>query len=84
MAATSMGLQQMNRQKSSVLKNALPDAAGAAQSLSTDEIKAEVKRIVPPFTSDSYKGAQGVLGILGGCVEYTGAPYFTAMACLKV
>lgn len=35
-------------------------------------------------TADSYKGQSGKVGVMGGCREYTGAPYFAAMSALRV
>jgi ATP-dependent NAD(P)H-hydrate dehydratase len=32
---------------------------------------------------DLYKGATGRLAVVGGSAEYTGAPYFAAMAALR-
>ena len=43
-----------------------------------------VKNIVPPMTSSHHKGQCGRIGILGGCKEYTGAPYFAGISALKV
>ncbi|XP_043928598.1 ATP-dependent (S)-NAD(P)H-hydrate dehydratase isoform X2 [Protopterus annectens] len=43
-----------------------------------------VRNIVPPLTPEKYKGQDGKIGIIGGCQEYTGAPYFAAIAALKV
>lgn len=42
--------------------------------------------IVTPVccTADSYKGQSGKVGVIGGCREYTGAPYFAAMSALRV
>ncbi|XP_066562271.1 ATP-dependent (S)-NAD(P)H-hydrate dehydratase isoform X1 [Amia ocellicauda] len=42
-----------------------------------------VKNIVPPLTSKKHKGQDGRIGIIGGCQEYTGAPYFAAISALK-
>lgn len=36
----------------------------------------------PP--ADKYKGQAGKIAVVGGCREYTGAPFFAAMAALKV
>merc|ERR1719454_1286407 len=44
----------------------------------------EVVKTVPPLTFDSYKGQAGRIGIIGGCEEYTGAPFFAAISALKV
>jgi ATP-dependent NAD(P)H-hydrate dehydratase len=38
-------------------------------------------RAAPSMTESSYKGAQGGrVCVLGGCANYTGAPYFAAFA----
>ncbi|KAG2492620.1 hypothetical protein HYH03_009036 [Edaphochlamys debaryana] len=50
----------------------------------SDEIRSEVRRIVPTLTEDRYKGQSGKIAVLGGCTEYTGAPYFAAFAALAV
>ena len=36
-----------------------------------------------PLSSDSHKGSSGRIGVLGGCAQYTGAPYYAAMSSLK-
>ncbi|XP_054575940.1 ATP-dependent (S)-NAD(P)H-hydrate dehydratase isoform X3 [Eptesicus fuscus] len=43
-----------------------------------------VKNIIPPLTTKKHKGQNGRIGIVGGCQEYTGAPYFAAISALKV
>ncbi|XP_042786159.1 ATP-dependent (S)-NAD(P)H-hydrate dehydratase isoform X2 [Panthera leo] len=43
-----------------------------------------VRNIIPPLTTKKHKGQDGRIGIVGGCQEYTGAPYFTAISALKV
>uniref|UniRef100_F6R5B7 ATP-dependent (S)-NAD(P)H-hydrate dehydratase n=1 Tax=Monodelphis domestica TaxID=13616 RepID=F6R5B7_MONDO len=43
-----------------------------------------VRNIIPPLTSKKHKGQDGRIGIIGGCQEYTGAPYFAAISALKV
>ncbi|KAK2839925.1 hypothetical protein Q5P01_013665 [Channa striata] len=49
-----------------------------------DDVLSLVKSIVPPLTSKKHKGQDGRIGIIGGCQEYTGAPYFAAISALKV
>ncbi|KAK0145997.1 ATP-dependent (S)-NAD(P)H-hydrate dehydratase [Merluccius polli] len=49
-----------------------------------EEALSLMKTIVPALTSKKHKGQDGRIGILGGCQEYTGAPYFAAIAALKV
>ncbi|KAK1167960.1 ATP-dependent (S)-NAD(P)H-hydrate dehydratase-like isoform X1 [Acipenser oxyrinchus oxyrinchus] len=43
-----------------------------------------VRNIIPPLNSKKHKGQDGRVGIIGGCQEYTGAPYFAAVSALKV
>lgn len=49
-----------------------------------DGILALVKSTIPPLTSKKHKGQDGRIGIIGGCQDYTGAPYFAAISALKV
>nr|ADI46920.1 MTM0417 [Volvox carteri f. nagariensis] len=50
----------------------------------SDEIRSEVRRIVPTLTDDRFKGQSGKVAVLGGCFEYTGPPYFASVAALAV
>ncbi|XP_075446819.1 ATP-dependent (S)-NAD(P)H-hydrate dehydratase isoform X2 [Ascaphus truei] len=43
-----------------------------------------VRNVIPPLVSKKHKGQDGKIGIVGGCQEYTGAPYFAAISALKV
>ncbi|XP_053419503.1 ATP-dependent (S)-NAD(P)H-hydrate dehydratase isoform X2 [Nycticebus coucang] len=43
-----------------------------------------VRNIIPPLSAKKHKGQDGRIGIVGGCQEYTGAPYFAAISALKV
>ncbi|XP_054831084.1 ATP-dependent (S)-NAD(P)H-hydrate dehydratase isoform X2 [Eublepharis macularius] len=43
-----------------------------------------VRNVIPPLTAKKHKGQDGRIGIVGGCQEYTGAPYFAAISALKV
>uniref|UniRef100_A0A6I8P9K4 ATP-dependent NAD(P)H-hydrate dehydratase n=1 Tax=Ornithorhynchus anatinus TaxID=9258 RepID=A0A6I8P9K4_ORNAN len=42
-----------------------------------------VRNVIPPLTTKKHKGQDGRIGIVGGCQEYTGAPYFAAISALK-
>jgi len=42
-----------------------------------------VTELVPSFKTPRYKGQHGKVLIIGGSFEYTGAPYYAAMAALK-
>lgn len=43
-----------------------------------------VKSCIPLLTSEKHKGQAGRIGIIGGSLEYTGAPYFSGISALKV
>ncbi|XP_005110931.1 ATP-dependent (S)-NAD(P)H-hydrate dehydratase [Aplysia californica] len=43
-----------------------------------------VKSIIPELHHGMHKGQAGRVAIVGGCKEYTGAPYFAAISALKV
>jgi len=42
-----------------------------------------VQQIVSKLTATGHKGSAGKIGVLGGSVEYTGAPYYAAVSALK-
>ncbi|KPJ08889.1 Carbohydrate kinase domain-containing protein [Papilio machaon] len=44
----------------------------------------KVKSCIPPLDGNSHKGQAGRIGIIGGSLEYTGAPYFAGISALKV
>ncbi|KPJ03717.1 Carbohydrate kinase domain-containing protein [Papilio xuthus] len=44
----------------------------------------KVKSYIPPLDGSSHKGQAGRIGIIGGSLEYTGAPYFAGISALKV
>lgn len=43
-----------------------------------------MRHLLPEMGADRHKGDAGRIGVLGGCREYTGAPYFAAISALKV
>ncbi|DBB02509.1 hypothetical protein WJX82_002911 [Trebouxia sp. C0006] len=40
--------------------------------------------VVPQLSSELSKGMSGKVATIGGCREYTGAPYFASITCLRV
>ncbi|KAJ6024894.1 YjeF C-terminal domain carbohydrate kinase-related protein [Penicillium herquei] len=44
----------------------------------------KVRKIVPPMLESFHKGQLGRVAVIGGCVDYTGAPYFSAIASAKL
>ncbi|XP_053603399.1 ATP-dependent (S)-NAD(P)H-hydrate dehydratase [Plodia interpunctella] len=43
-----------------------------------------VKSCIPSLDANKHKGQAGRIGIVGGSLEYTGAPYFAGISALKV
>ena len=48
------------------------------------EISKDIFKIFPELTPDKKKGENGVIGVIGGSYEYTGAPYYAAISALKM
>jgi len=44
----------------------------------------EVATLIAPLSLDKYKGQSGKIAVVGGCKEYTGAPYFASYSALKI
>lgn len=42
-----------------------------------------LKKIIPKLNPKNKKGANGVTAVIGGSLEYTGAPYYSAISSLK-
>ncbi|KAK0734461.1 carbohydrate kinase [Lasiosphaeria miniovina] len=53
-------------------------------SAATKEMLARVQRMVPPMLEKFHKGQLGRVGVIGGSEDYTGAPYFSAMASARL
>jgi ATP-dependent NAD(P)H-hydrate dehydratase len=56
----------------------------AAPLLLGDGADCLTRRNARPTAAASHKGEHGRVAILGGCREYTGAPYFAAISAVKV
>lgn len=55
-----------------------------ASSLTRTEILSKVYKMVPPMLDKFHKGQLGRVAVIGGSEDYTGAPYFSAMASAKL
>lgn len=44
----------------------------------------EVRQLIPPLSGELHKGQAGRVAVVGGCLDYTGAPYFSAMSSMKL
>lgn len=50
----------------------------------TLDLLLKVRRMIPPLLSKFHKGQMGRVAVIGGCEDYTGAPYFSAMASARL
>lgn len=54
------------------------------QILDATSLQQIVLHSVPPLEPNRYKGQAGKVGVIGGCREYTGAPFFASYSALKL
>ena len=45
---------------------------------------AKVRKVIPPMLEKFHKGQLGRVAVIGGSADYTGAPYFSAMASARL
>lgn len=55
-----------------------------AMSSSSRAMLQKVRRLVPPMLEHFHKGQLGRVAVIGGSADYTGAPYFSAMASARL
>ncbi|RZB54714.1 ATP-dependent (S)-NAD(P)H-hydrate dehydratase isoform F [Glycine soja] len=55
----------------------------ALRSLEVDS-QTVIRAITPALDPTRHKGQAGNIAVIGGCREYTGAPYFAAISALKI
>ncbi|EGX92013.1 YjeF domain containing protein [Cordyceps militaris CM01] len=53
-------------------------------SATTTAALSKVRRMIPPMLESFHKGQLGRVAVLGGSQDYTGAPYFSAMASARL
>ncbi|XP_055923409.1 ATP-dependent (S)-NAD(P)H-hydrate dehydratase [Eupeodes corollae] len=53
-------------------------------SVDTNKLLRLARLVVPSLGNGKHKGQAGRIGVIGGSLEYTGAPYFAAISALKV
>lgn len=53
-------------------------------SKATQDILLKVRKMVPPLLAKFHKGQMGRIAVIGGSEDYTGAPYFSAMASARL
>ncbi|MCJ1313493.1 hypothetical protein MMC25_007172 [Agyrium rufum] len=59
-------------------------AAGIMLSANSKKMLIKVRQMVPPMLDKFHKGQLGRVAVIGGSQDYTGAPYFSAMASAKL
>ncbi|PMD41581.1 Ribokinase-like protein [Hyaloscypha variabilis F] len=59
-----------------------PDTPKMSQS--TRDILLKVRKMIPPMLEKFHKGQMGRVAVIGGSEDYTGAPYFSAMASARL
>ena len=57
--------------------------SSSAMNTSAAAMLPRIRALIPPLTEKMHKGSSGRIGIVGGSLEYTGAPYYAGMASLK-
>ncbi|SZF04880.1 unnamed protein product [Blumeria hordei] len=66
-----------------VRKEAGPSLSTSEMSRATRDALISIRKMIPPLLPKFYKGQMGSVAVIGGSQDYTGAPYFSAMACAK-
>lgn len=56
----------------------------AAMSNASRAMLAKCRKLVPPMLEKFHKGQLGRIAVIGGSADYTGAPYFSAMASARL
>jgi len=51
---------------------------------SVKDVLVKVRKIIPPMLDKFHKGQLGRIGVIGGSKDYTGAPFFSAMASARL
>ncbi|OAQ95672.1 hypothetical protein LLEC1_03197 [Akanthomyces lecanii] len=63
----------------------MPEAASSPKmSATTAAVLSKVRRMIPPMLEKFHKGQLGRVAVIGGSQDYTGAPYFSAMASARL
>jgi ATP-dependent NAD(P)H-hydrate dehydratase len=60
------------------------EMASLAISSQSKAMLAKVRKLVPPLLEHFHKGQLGRVAVIGGSADYTGAPYFSAMASARL
>ncbi|XP_045493765.1 ATP-dependent (S)-NAD(P)H-hydrate dehydratase [Colias croceus] len=69
---------------SRIFLNTLNMSKVSTAQMNTAEILKLAQSCIPALDNKKHKGQAGRIGIIGGSLEYTGAPYFAGISALKV
>ncbi|XP_013097916.1 ATP-dependent (S)-NAD(P)H-hydrate dehydratase [Stomoxys calcitrans] len=75
---TQQQQQQLNKSQQQV------NVVGMEIPVQTQKLLKLSRTVVPRLTDSRHKGQYGRIGVVGGSLEYTGAPYFAAISSLKI
>uniref|UniRef100_A0A6M2DQC9 ATP-dependent (S)-NAD(P)H-hydrate dehydratase n=1 Tax=Xenopsylla cheopis TaxID=163159 RepID=A0A6M2DQC9_XENCH len=73
----------MRLKSGNLIKN-ISQIKSALKMSSSPNLIEVVKQCIPELNNQRHKGQAGRIGVVGGSLEYTGAPYFAAISALKV
>ena len=59
-------------------------AMAAGDPTCSESGRERLRHLAPVLDNSRHKGQAGRIAIVGGCREYTGAPWFAAMSALRV
>lgn len=68
--------------KSNIIRNS--HLRSMSVQVSDSSLIEKAKTLAPLFSSGKHKGQAGRIGVFGGSIEFTGAPYFSSITALKV
>ena len=82
--ALAAAIKQIVKNVNTVTRVAKITTRAGMSSENKSPLLERARNIVPHLDTDRHKGQAGRIGIVGGSLEYTGAPYFAAISALKV
>ena len=88
--AVARGPAHINRARSlhrskTMMMDSGEEEGSSGEELSKSPNYEKLRLLVPDLDSSKFhKGQAGKIGVVGGCEEYTGAPYFAAMSALRM
>ena len=82
--ATAHRARSLHRSQAMMMDSG-EEEGSSGEELSKSPDYEKLRLLVPDLDSSKFhKGQAGKIGVVGGCEEYTGAPYFAAMSALRM